>query len=465
MKKCIKCGNELADNAMFCPKCGTRMDGAVASGNQVANRANSQANNQAGSQSKGSRKNINFVGIAVGVLALILVISFISSSLTKRKHYKPSGDLEDDFFSGTIQIDDQVYDFPCQVSELMDNGWTCENHVKTVESQYYKYVDLTKKGRTFSVRVDNFDDYSIAFEDCYVTYISTDNYQNDEEKKKNLTYPDIYLSSEVGFDTSLKDMAKFVETLDDENVKTDYETEGNHLYHYELVDETDERDLTYRIEYKTDKNEKCMYTLSISFYIRDKEQYKGAEEVDPEISDEVPAEVEDYELPDELGDDATSGRFELDGVVYEIGTPLSAFYEDGWELYYIQGSCRTYLEPSEIGDVIISKGDDNIYMKVENISDKTLSVDNCILHEIRVSYGSCSCDFYMPGEDISTESTEDEVIEFLDDLGVEYYSSELDSWYYSVETKEYEFSFSESKNYSTDEEGCSITIRVNENPK
>ena len=67
MKKCSKCGNELQDNAMFCPKCGAKMDVAPSAGNQVANRANSQANNQAGSQSKGSRKNINFVGIAVGV--------------------------------------------------------------------------------------------------------------------------------------------------------------------------------------------------------------------------------------------------------------------------------------------------------------------------------------------------------------------------------------------------------------
>lgn len=445
MKKCIKCGNELADNAMFCPKCGTKMDGA---------------NNQP----KRSRKNINFVGIAACVLVAILVISFISSSLSKRKTYKPSKDLGDDFFSGTIQIDDQVYDFPCRVSELMDDGWTCEEHVKTIESQFYKYIDLTKKGRSFTVRIDNFDDYNIAFEDCYVTYISTDNYQTDLEKEKKLTYPDIYFPCDVGFGSSRKEMAKFVETLDEENVHTDYETEGNHLYHYELVDETDERSLSYRIEYKTDKDEKCMYTLAISFYIYDKESYKGADEVDPEISDEVPSEVEDYELPDDLGKELTSGRFELDGVVYEIGTPLSVFYEDGWELNPTPGSCRTYLEPSESGDVIITKGDDRIYMRVKNISDKTLSVDNCILSEIRMNGGICSCDFAMPG-DITTESTEEDVKDVLDDLGVEYYSSETGDWYYSFCTDSLEFTFDKSSDLAEDGINCDITIRENSNKK
>lgn len=462
MKKCIKCGNELADNAMFCPKCGTRMDGAVASGNQVANRANSQANNQAGSQPKGNRKNINFVGIAACVLVAILVISLGSSIFSKRKHYKPSDDLGDDFYSGTIQIDDQVYDFPCQVSELMDDGWTCENHVKTIESHFYKTINLTKKGRSFSVTVENYEEYPIAFEDCYVTAISSDNYQNDEEKKKNLTYPDIYFPCGVGFNTSLKDMAKFVEEeLDEETVLTDYETEGNSLYHYEFAQEDEDKKVDYRIEYKTNKNEKCMYTLYIHFYYYNKESYLGADKADPEISDEVPSEVEDYELPEELGDDLTSGRFELDGVVYEIGTPLREFYEDGWELHYRQGSCRTYLEPSEIGQVIISKDDDEeMYLSVKNNTDKTLSVDNCTLYEVRYNNGICSIPMALPGG-ITNESSEDDVVEVLDDLGVEYDKPEMNEWYYMIYVNNLYFSMDES----SDGDKCDIVIRVDTTQK
>ena len=93
------------------------------------------------------KKKISFVGIAAVVLVAILLVSIASSSLSKRKHYKASSDLGDEFFSGTIQIDDEVYDFPCKVSELMDDGWTSEDHDKTVESQFAKYEDLTKNGR------------------------------------------------------------------------------------------------------------------------------------------------------------------------------------------------------------------------------------------------------------------------------------------------------------------------------
>ena len=463
MKKCLKCGNELKDNAMFCPKCGTKQAGAAGGNGETAGFLNSQVNGQINSSvnsqmkgqangqtissvnsqidklSKKTGKSRNYIiGLVACIVAAIVVISLVTSGLSKRKSYKPlKDDLGDDLFSGTIQIDDAVYEFPCKVSEFLDNGWKSDDHVNTVESRFNKSCTLVKNGRAFSITFENFDDYPIAFEDCYITGFSWDNRKSDKEKEKNLDYPDIFFPGGVGTNTSLDKMADFVETLDEENVLTDYETPSNRLYHYEFEETSEDHRINYRIEYQTEKEE-MMYTLWFDIFLYDTTDLTGADEADPEISDEVPSEIEDYELPDELGDDFTSGRFELDGVVYEIGSPLSNFFDDGWELTYVQGECRTYLEPSEYGQVIITKGEDKIYLSAKNISDKTVAVENCVLNGI-TSYNFISkADFALPG-DITNKSSKDEVEDMMDDLGIEYDKKESGDWSYSFSKDNMDF--------------------------
>jgi hypothetical protein len=483
MKKCLKCGNELLDNAMFCPKCGSKQNGGADSNSQVNGTANSTVNSQVNSTantqmngqkispvnsqidklSKKTGKSRNYIiGLVACIIAAIVVISLVTSGLSKRKSYKPlKDDLGDDLFSGTIQIDDTVYEFPCKVSEFLDNGWKSDDHVKTVESHFDKNCTLVKNGRAFSITFENFDDYPIAFEDCYITGFSWDNHQNDKEKEKNLDYPDIFFPGGVGTNTSLDKMADFVETLDEENVLTDYETPSNHLYHYEFEESSEESRINYHIEYQTEKEE-IMYTLWFHIYLYDTTDLKGADEADPEISDEVPSEIADYELPDELGDNFTSGQFELDGVVYEIGSPLSNFFDNGWELTYVQGECRTYLEPSEYGKVIITKGDDKIYLNAKNISDKTVAVENCVLDGI-TSYNFLSkADFALPG-DITNESSKEEVEDMMDDLGVEYEKVDSSDWSYYFSKDNIDFYI--TGDTEAPEEGLSIDINYEERDK
>ena len=472
MKKCLKCGNELKDNAMFCPKCGSKQVEAAGANGQTAGSLNGQTNGQKISpvnsqidkMAKKTGKSRNYIiGLVACIIAAVVVVSLVTSGLSKRKSYKPlKDDLGDDLFSGTIQIDDAVYEFPCKVSEFLDNGWKSDDHVKTVESRFNKSCTLVKNGRAFSINFENFDNYPIAFEDCYITGFSWNNYQNDEEKEKNLDYPDIFFPGGVGTNTSLDKMADFVETLDEENVPTDYETPSNHLYHYEFVESGEDRSISYRIEYQTEKEE-IMYTLWFHMYLYDTTGYTGADEVDPEISDEVPSEIENYELPDELGDDLTSGRFELDGVVYEMGAPLYVFYEDDWELHYSQGNCRTYLEPSEYGQVIISKGDDVIYLDLKNNSDKTLSVDYCVITDISMNNGICSCDFELPGG-ITNKASKDEVEDAMDELGVEYDKKDSENWSYLFNRNDIDFYFSNYTN-SSGEETCNISLTVSHRGK
>ena len=53
----------------------------------------------------------------------------------------------------------------------------------------------------------------------------------------------------------------------------------------------------------------------------------------------------------------------------------------------------------------------------------------------------------------------------LDDLGVEYYSSETGDWYYSFCTDSLEFTFDKSSDLAEDGINCDITIRENSNKK
>ena len=100
-----------------------------------------------------------------------------------------------------------------------------------------------------------------------------------------------------------------------------------------------------------------------------------------EISQEIPEVVGQYQAPEELGDDLSSCIAEIDGNLYKIPAPVSAFLENGWKLSY-NGNSEVIAGRDTGFGYYLTKDNQKFGIEVRNYDDDATAVENCFVTEI-----------------------------------------------------------------------------------
>ncbi|MBQ3108551.1 MAG: hypothetical protein IJC67_02955 [Clostridia bacterium] len=82
--------------------------------------------------------------------------------------------LSDDIYSGTVEIDGDLYTLPIPIPVMMKNGWKFEDisaETLAAEATLYSSTTLSRNGKTLYVSVTNFSDRLSYVEDCCISEV------------------------------------------------------------------------------------------------------------------------------------------------------------------------------------------------------------------------------------------------------------------------------------------------------
>ena len=97
--------------------------------------------------------------------------------------YQAPAELGDDLLSYTVELDGSLYQLPCPVSALLENGWTIDenNSDQVISAGSFGWVALVKEGFSFSEMVSNDAAYATSPENCWMETLSAGDYGMEAE--------------------------------------------------------------------------------------------------------------------------------------------------------------------------------------------------------------------------------------------------------------------------------------------
>ena len=87
------------------------------------------------------------------------------------KNYSAPDSVGDDLYTFNVQLEGNMYTFPCPMSELLANGFTLKEAPDAIPSRSGKYVKLMYNNQDIGVSIINYADYATIPENCFVTDI------------------------------------------------------------------------------------------------------------------------------------------------------------------------------------------------------------------------------------------------------------------------------------------------------
>lgn len=103
------------------------------------------------------------------------------------------------------------------------------------------------------------------------------------------------------------------------------------------------------------------------------------------VSEERPSYLDDYTAPKKLSDDPTDTMFKLDGKLYQLPCPLSAFTDNGWTVSYTSiTSLGAGL--SDYGYYLTKDGAE-ISLRLTNFSKNEVKAENCAVSYVEFYSG------------------------------------------------------------------------------
>lgn len=267
----------------------------------------------------------------------------------------------DNLYDFQIKLDDAVYQFPMTVSDFLKQGWSfydSEDKNAVLEAEAYDFTYMTyKNGGRVMVEFVNFAKSAVPIEEVYIGGVEIDEEWWAEGQKSAVLAKNIT----VGVSTEADIIAAYgspVDTYESETYKDlEYEAE----YHSEIV---------FEIDTVSGK----LSEVEIENLVKP-ENFK-----DTEVSDEVPDYVKNYKAPTALGTDVQSGILEIDGALYQMPIPVSAFLENGWTLQ-TQKSDATVAGTGR-GKVVISKNGKSLDFTVKNYAYNEVSIEYGVVENI-----------------------------------------------------------------------------------
>lgn len=329
--------------------------------------------------------------------------------------------LSDNLFDYTFKLDGVVYKLPCDYSLFKDNGWVISSRGVTendeIAANSYQYFDMIKNGSEITLYVINLSGNVKAIKNCKIGGI--------EVTHNDLADVDIFtIAKGINLNSSADDIttafgaANTINTYDD-NV---YSTYSQDTYH--------------DVKFTTYTNGTTKWnSITIRNYVSD------ASDV-TETSTEVPEYLATYVSPTELGTDPMSGNIEIDGDVYRLPCPVSAFINNGWSITQQPGG----VGAGNTDSIRIERNGKKLYLYIINFGSYQTLPANCAVYKV-YAYDSDKIPVKLPG-DISFESTKTDVENYISDEFSYYKGSS--SYSYSYDNYNIDFNMSIHVNIETE---------------
>lgn len=300
------------------------------------------------------------------ILAAVFCLAVVPASAAEPETTSVSAtaasaeEMSDDIYSFQIKIDGQLYQFPMKYKEFEEKGWKFDgiDSNEKIEPNSYGSVGM-KLGRVNAmVTFINFGINTKPLSECYVAGISLDEYYMEDqmsfELPKGITY---HVSTREDVEAAYGPASDVYES--DYYVKLTYEL----------------ADYYSRVEIYIDTESKTVNEVSVRCLTVPEDLEED------EVSEEVPEVVTQYQAPAELGDNLSSCIAEIDGFLYKIPAPVSAFLENGWKLLYNDNSEVIAGKDSGYG-YYLTKDNQKFRIGIRNYAENATAAENCFVVEI-----------------------------------------------------------------------------------
>ncbi len=322
--------------------------------------------------------------------------------------------LSDDLYSFQMLLDGELYTFPMSYADFTAMGWEYDGDAnETISPNEYTVAETFEKdGLEIYVTLVNLGINTVTYADSLVGGISLDPYQTEDAPDTEAEFPGGVL---FGAATA-------------EDIEAAYGTPTD-TYEGEMYTK-----LTYEYDYYREwdfyvyADSGVLDEFEVRNFVADEEANAAAA---AEVTDEPTEAVLAYTAPEKLGEDPMGFTVEYAGDLYQLPAPVSVFVENGWTL------------KEELSDAIVSGGDygwvtlmkDNQEFRTiaQNYDPNATVIENCFITEVEADALGPDLSLALPGG-AAMGMTEEELIAWLDEMGLEYEKDDSDSYiYYSVE--------------------------------
>jgi len=325
----------------------------------------------------------------------------------------------DDIRSGYFIIDGVTYKLPLDCQEFLNRGWVlAANSEAQLEPGDYLNTKLKKGDGVLSIKIGNSGDEKKTITSLPIIEMSIDltwdpeaptssSPRPDEQEK---TLPTVELPKGVVLLTGKKtDVIEATKNGSNRGIEDIIDTYGEDDIskmpwpspyiedEYGYVNPTDNSSIIFSMSYvafnadpTTKRHISSVTIVNDSAFVNKRTQIMeaGAEIAEPTT------EVAAYQIPAELGTDITSGIIELEGDLYQLPAPASAYQKNGWKP---EVKFPAELEPGDNAWVFLFRDGKQFGVWIYNKGTETTAHSNCYILGINSSNFSNDGTLKLPG--------------------------------------------------------------------
>ncbi len=328
------------------------------------------------------------------------------TSLGSNANADKEPEMSDVLTDMTFKLDGVVYQLPCDLSRLTDNGWTISTvgvfSDTTVMGRDISVFNMIKDGCKIMVELANPSGNAMPLSSCVVRGITVSAGTNNKFEIAKSIKPDSSADEII---------AAFGSPNNRENVLG----ADSLIYYKDGSTVAGVRFYCYSGEDKPDSE----------IYIKSEITYAPTE-----TSEKEPEYLSQYTAPTELGSDMKAGKVKLDGKLYQLPVPVRELLNNGWTV----SQRPNYVVAGGGEYIVLSRNGVEMGARIVNLDALQTTPENCVVTEINCDAGELE----LPGGiklGMSANEFETLVPEYFDEpmqasSSIIYSYNDYDSGYY-----------------------------------
>ncbi len=326
-------------------------------------------------------------------------------------------ELSDDIYSFQLEMDGELYTFPMSFADFTAMGWEYQGDAEEQmgPNQYTVGERFQKGDAEVYASLVNLGINTVTFAEASVGGMSMDPYQFEDAPDTQIVFP-----GGIVFGQATAEDIEAAYGKPSDVYEGDMYTKMN--YEYDSYQEWD---------FYVYAESGVLEEFEVRNFVEDEEANAAAA---AQVSDEPTEEVLAYEAPEELGDELMSFKVEYAGVVYQLPVPVRVMEEDGWTVK--EELSEPLVSGGSFGWVTMMKDNQELRCMATNYGPDAAVIRNCFVTSFKADTLGPDLPLTLPGG-ATLGMTEDELLAFLDDAGVEYEKDESSGFlYYEVKGPE-----------------------------
>ncbi len=274
-----------------------------------------------------------------------------------------AGELSDDIYSFQMLLDGDLYTFPMTYDEFIAKGWeNCDDADSEIPPNSYTWCTFKKGELRANCDVLNMFVNTLPLKQCDIVGFSVDSFSMEKSPETTLVLPAGITYGEA----SLDDITAAYGPASD-------------VYEGSLYTK-----LTY--EYSLYQNAELEVDLesgvlsAVDLRNMDDKKCATANMEEPELSDEIPANVANYKAPEALSDDLFDYTVEYAGNLYQLPAPVSAFLANGW---IIKNNSADTVAGKDSDWAYLMKDNQELRVLAKNYEPNLVGIENCFVTVVK----------------------------------------------------------------------------------